>query len=101
MNRREFLIVAGAMTAAGILGVNVDPVAAAAGSRTVYRGTPEGKLFESTDGGKTWALITDFTSTYAVESAVMGADGRLAAQLVYWGFNFTLYSRDKITWLTN
>lgn len=100
MNRREFLVVSGAVTLAGILGIQVTPAAAAAGNKTVYRGTPDGKLFESTDGGKTWQLITDFTPVYAVESALMGTDGRLAAQLVYWGFNFTLYTNDKITWLT-
>ncbi|MBP7998726.1 MAG: hypothetical protein KA314_13925 [Chloroflexi bacterium] len=101
MNRREFLVISGAAALIGMLGIPATPAAAATGSRPVYRGTPDGKLFESTDGGKTWVLITDFTSVYAVESAVIETDGRLAAQLVYWGFGFTLYTKDKSTWLTS
>lgn len=100
MNRREFLIVTGSVTLAGILGIQVNPVAAAASNKPLYRGTLDGKLFESTDGGKSWLLITDFTSLYAVQSASLEADDRVKVQLNYWGFEFSLYSKDKTLWTT-
>lgn len=100
MNRREFLVVTGAITVAGVLGIQVDPIAAAASNKPLYRGTPDGKLFESTDGGKNWILIADFTPLYAVQSAFKEADDRIKVQLNYWGFEFSLYSKDKTLWHT-
>jgi hypothetical protein len=100
MNRREFLVVTGAVALAGILGIQVDSVAAAASPKTLYRGTPDGKLFESTNGGQSWELIADFTSMYAVLSAAKEADERINVHLSYWGFEFNLYSKDKTIWRT-
>lgn len=100
MNRREFLVVTGAVTLAGILGIQVDPVAAASSRTPLYRGTPDGKLYESTDGGQNWVLIADFTPMYAVHFATKEADDRIKVQMSYWGFEFSLYSKDKTIWHT-
>lgn len=100
MNRREFLTVASSVALVGLLGLKASPVAAAQSSRTLYRGTPDGKLYESTDGGKTWQLITDFGSIYAIQSITPGDNDALTVELAYMGFGFNLHSIDKSIWRT-
>jgi hypothetical protein len=100
MNRREFLTVAGSVALAGLLGLKVSPVAAAQNDRMLYRGTMDGKLYESSDGGKSWQLITDFGSIYAIQSITPGDNNALTVELGYMGFGFNLHSADKSIWRT-
>ncbi len=100
MNRREFLAVAGSMALAGLLGLKASPVAAAQSGRRLYRGTADGKLYESTDAGKSWQLITDFGSIYAIQTITPGNNDALTVELIYMGLGFNLHSTDKSIWRT-
>ncbi|GIK55730.1 MAG: hypothetical protein HND44_13215 [Chloroflexi bacterium] len=58
MNRRQFLTISAATAVAGIVHLSVARTAAAKGllpalrQATLYQGTQDGKLYESTNGGK-------------------------------------------------
>ena len=100
MNRREFLAVAGSMALAGLLGLKASPVAAAENGRRLYSGTSDGKLYVSTDGGKSWQLITDFGSIYAIQTIAPDNNDALTVELGYMGFGFKLHSTDMSIWRT-
>lgn len=101
MKRREFLIVAGAVAAAGLLKLNVssDVFAAAAGEQ--FKGTNDGFLYKSLDKGQTWQLVTHFGSIYPIRAITPERNGQLTIRLNYAGHDFQVYSQDRSVWYTS
>ena len=71
MNRRDFLKLSSMVSAVGVLSAgpignvaNLPVETAAAGK--IYKGTRDGKVFISTNGGKTWKLHSNFGKTLPV-----------------------------------
>lgn len=107
MNRRQFLTVAGVATVVG-LGKISHPRKVLAQSiissahQKVYRGSKDGKLFESLNAGESWAQVADFGEACAIEQIdSSAANGRLTLHLSYQNHSFRLTSADARTWHTS
>lgn len=105
MDRRQFLSAATAVTAVGLMHLATPRLFATNGlapilSPMFYRGTKDGKLYETNDGGKTWQLIADFGSHCAIDRVVIHKNGDTAVKLVCAGYTFDLYSTDARVWRT-
>lgn len=106
MNRRQFLTITTAAAITGLARLAAPPTAAAKGllpvlrQTTLYQGTKDGKLFESTDGGKSWQLIANFGSHCVVEQIVSPRDGGVSIRLNCSGYSFDLLSKDARVWRT-
>jgi len=108
MNRRSFLIGIAKVTLSGIavaalpgsLMVAVraaDPEAAALGK--LFKGTRDGRVLESLDGGQTWQPRANFGKHCAI-LALAEHQGQLWAQVGLLGHSFYLTSSDALTWYT-
>lgn len=105
MNRRHFLTMAGALIAAGMTHLAAPGLAAAKSTtptirHKLYRGTRDGKLFESIDGGKKWQQVASFGAHCTVKEIMTRRDGSLAINLACVGHTFDLYSQDARVWRT-
>jgi hypothetical protein len=104
-SRRNFIKMAG-LTAGALL---LTPAAAQGAGNTViaqtaalgklYRGTRDGLVFESSDGGKTWRQVANFGSHCAVQ-ALSDRRGKLQARIGVGAHGFELASTDAHTWYT-
>ena len=112
LNRRDFLKTAGLalgaavfsplLSAAGPLPADIHSdlnATPAAASQVRYRGTPDGKVLKSDDGGSSWRTLTNFGPQYAVDDVWLSGDG-LFARLRFAGDSFTLRSQDERIWHT-
>lgn len=95
MNRRQFLYTTGLVTLAAQLqgGRMADwasqPVEAVfQGLR--YRGSKDGKIFISSDHGKTWAVHTNLGSMFQILAFDYGTGKRLACTVGFKGRQFRL-----------
>jgi photosystem II stability/assembly factor-like uncharacterized protein len=105
LSRRTFLKVAG-LTASALL---LAPGSAqGAGNYFIvqtealgrqYRGTRDGLVFESVDGGRNWQQVANFGS-HCVVQALHQRQDQLVAQVGVAGYAFALTSRDARTWHT-
>ena len=105
MNRRQFLTVATAVTAVGMVRLASPRLVAAKGltpilRQTLYKGTKDGQLYESVDGGKTWQLVADFGSHCAISQIFMRPGNDLQIKLICAGYSFDLHSKDARVWRT-
>ncbi len=105
MNRRQFLSIATAVTAVGMVHLATPRLFATSGlapilHSTFYRGTKGGKLYESIDRGETWQLIADFGSHCAIDRIVVQKNGDTVVKLVCAGYIFNLHSKDARVWHT-
>ena len=108
MNRRGFLKRTGQGCLAGFLAVTV-PVAVQAGALAVpspaqmgsflYKGTVDGQILESGDGGATWHTRANFGADFAIRQVVRSGD-RLYAEVGFQGHSFMLKSQDGGVWFT-
>jgi hypothetical protein len=95
MFRRDFLKFSGLFSAALLTTavpaaqVLARPVQAAF-SGSLYRGTADGSIFVSADGGKTWSLHTRFGSHLSVAHLYVDLRQRLVAVLTCEGYGFRL-----------
>lgn len=64
-----------------------------------YRGTRDGRVLESVDGGRTWQQVAYFGSHCAVQT-LSYARGRLRAQIKVAGYPFLLTSDNARVWRT-
>jgi hypothetical protein len=64
-----------------------------------YRGTRDGLVFESSDGGKAWQQVANFGSHCAVQ-ALSDRRGQLHAQIGVGAHGFGLTSADGRKWYT-
>ncbi len=107
MNRREFIKLGGVSVLtllSGLGGVDVLaqlPVEAAVQGK-VYRGTHDGKIYISENGGNNWRLHTNLGSDYAITHFSTGASNHVQAQVRYQKYTFQLaLSKDGRFWNSN
>lgn len=100
MNRREFLTVTGIVVLTGLVGFSKPQTAEAQFLRKLYQGTTDGKLLESTDGGKTWHQVVNFGEQYTINKVTVDRSGTIYVQLGYMGGTFDLYSPNLLIWWT-
>jgi hypothetical protein len=105
MNRRSFLFISGsAVVGLAMLNPQVrdalglDEVRVHALGR-FWKGTREGRLFESRDQGKTWASLMNFGPNCKVLS-IWAKKDELFVQLGIQQYSFQLKSLDGIHWAT-
>jgi hypothetical protein len=105
INRRDFLKLSSMVSAVGVLSAgpigNVAnlPVEAAASGK-IYKGTRDGKVFVSPNGGKTWKLHSSFGKTLPVLD-LFTRNKQLYAHLGYKHASFHLsLAKDGKTWLS-
>jgi hypothetical protein len=105
MNRRDFLKVGGVLSTAALVAIN--PVGSLARlpveirqQGKVYRGTPDGRFYVSSDDGKSWKLHTNFGVEFSF-LALNAYHSGLQAQLEFKGntFELALGKQDNI-WRT-
>lgn len=104
-SRRSFMRAAGLAAGSSLL---APMVAQGAGSYSTarvdalgkqYRGTRDGLVLESMDGGKTWQQVANFGSHCAVQ-ALSSRQGQLQAWIGVKGYRFALISADARLWHT-
>jgi len=106
MNRRQFLTIATATTAFGMLRLAAPSLVTAQGSMPImrrqrrYRGTKDGKLYESNNGGRAWQLIADFGNHCPVDKIITQKNGDIVVKLSCAGYSFDLRSKDARIWRT-
>jgi len=106
MNRRDFLKVSSSMSAVGfvatgpignVLNLPIETVARG----QIYKGTHDGKIYVSGNGGKTWKLQSNFGSSYPVLDIFTARDKQLYAHMGYKRTSFHLVlAKDGKTWLS-
>jgi len=95
MNRRDFLKLGGVFSTAALLRINPqaillpDPVEAAAGNK-LYRGTPDGKIFISEDGGGSWQLHANFGNDCSILDLLANSNERVFARVGFKQHSFVL-----------
>jgi hypothetical protein len=111
MNRRVFIKSVTLSTLAGLAAISMPTLQASAGLTPppaeiqvkalgrLLRGTRDGQMFESLDGGANWRTLTNFGPDYAVLE-IQQRRGALYARLGFRRFNFVLTSVDGRTWRT-
>ena len=107
-SRRGFIMAAGVAAGAAIIASLPAPVAAStagagAGAATsrlfgrLYRGTPDGFILESTDGGLTWRQVAKFGSHCSILS-LHEHEGLAYARVGVGSHQFALTSADARSW---
>ncbi len=106
MNRREFIKLGGVgflTLLSGMGGMEMVthlPVEVAAQGK-VFRGTHDGKIYVSENGGNNWRLHTNLGRDYAVTRFSVGANNQVQAQVSYQKYTFHLVlSRNGKFWNT-
>ena len=105
MDRRNFLRASATMAVAGaVLAEGLDVADAGAEtdrSKVRYRGTHNGKILQSHNGGKKWTLLTNFGSGYSIPKVGPDRNKRVIATLIYQRRSFDLALQpDHRTWRT-
>lgn len=109
MERRAFLNLAGAVSAATLIPstalANIAPLTSqsvqAVAQGKLYRGGHDGKILVSTDAGESWALHADFGGSHAIHGLSRDARGVLRAQLRGAGARFEVALNAKgNAWMT-
>ena len=104
-SRRSFMQAAGLTTGALLL---TPVVAQAAGGDSgaqadalgkKYRGTRDGRVLESVDGGRTWQQVASFGPHCAVHT-LSNRQGQLRVRIGVQGYSFALISTDARLWRT-
>ncbi len=104
--RRDFLKISGLFSAAMLVGVGSVAEIAARSVETefqglFYRGTSDGKIYTSSDAGKTWSLHTQFGTHLSIQHLYVDFRRRMVAVLNCQGYDFKLaLSSDLRTWKT-
>ena len=103
MDRRDFLRgAAGASLAIGLATLLPGMQASARGAQPAvvtarFRGSSDGRIYESTDKGATWQPRANFGVHCAI-TEVHERDGKVFAKVVVQGHAFTLQSADGRRW---
>ena len=110
-NRRDFLKVVAQISTTGLtlailagLPAGISPVASPASVQIEalgrkFKGTPDGRNFESLDGGKTWQLIANFGAHCSILT-LLGRQGQVYAQIGVQGYSFLVRSPNARLWYT-
>ena len=104
MQRRDFLKLSSVMSAfvyatvSPIGNITKLPIETAALGK-VYRGTYDGSIHISENGGKSWQLHSKFGADYAILDIFTGLDGRLYTHAGFKQHSFLLVlSKDGNSW---
>lgn len=97
MNRRRFLIALTALPLAGLITVHRSAPALAGPTGALYRGSSEGRIFKSADGGHTWQACANFGPACSV-AEIKPDNDQVLARLDYQGHPFVVASIDGRTW---
>jgi photosystem II stability/assembly factor-like uncharacterized protein len=65
----------------------------------LFRGTRDGRILTSPDGGRSWRRSANFGEECRVQE-LAAAGGSLAVRIGYRGFTFRLVSADGVAWRT-
>ncbi len=111
LNRRDFLKVMAQISTTGLtlallaglparmsLNVSPAPVQAEALGRK-FRGTSDGRVFESLDGGRTWQLIANFGEHCSILT-LFERQSQVYAQIGVQGYSFLVRSPNARLWYT-
>jgi hypothetical protein len=104
-SRRRFMQVAGLAAWAALLAPVVAQVVSGAAIAYAealgkqYKGTRDGRVYESVDRGQSWQQVANFGSHCAV-LALADRKGRLQAKIGVGGYDFGLISADARVWRT-
>ena len=95
MNRRDFLKAGLASAVLLMITTPFQSVLAAAPLQTTvrgktYRGTSKGEVFVSTNGGKTWKLLTHFGAALPILSVTSNLQGQVLLKVGYKSHSFPL-----------
>ena len=107
MNRRDVLKLGGALSLAlllngGPLGKLLRSPSRAGAMGVRYRGSRNGRIYTSTDNGKTWTQMADFGPEYVVRGVSRDLAGQVYARLQYEGRSFDIdLLQDGKTWWYN
>ncbi len=111
MDRRDFLKVMTQISTTGLaaailanLPARAAPDASLAPIQTEalgrkFRGTSDGRIFESRDGGRTWQLIANFGKHCAILTLLEHQD-QVYAQIGVQGYSFLVRSSNARLWYT-
>ncbi len=109
MNRRDLLKSAALAALTAVVRPAIPPfstrsrsAAAPAGvtlNRRMLRGTPNGKILESLDGGRTWQSIANLGAHCSVHQ-VFESQAQIYAQVRLQDYSFLLRSPNGRTWYT-
>ena len=111
MNRRDFLIHAAQATLGGIAAAmlpfdiraesSVPRYPALKGEKQIrlFKGTRDGRILASEDGGKSWRVCTNLGKQCPVLQ-IYEQEGQVIALVSYLGYRFALKSSDGNTWYT-
>ncbi|NLG73051.1 MAG: hypothetical protein GX495_13555 [Chloroflexi bacterium] len=99
MNRRNFLKLFAIAPLGGLMAFRGYSGSEAAAPAKVLRGTPEGKIYESLDQGKTWQLAANFGENRSVLN-ISTRQGIFYAEIGCGEHSFTLQSTDGRCWRT-
>jgi len=106
MKRRDFLKLGSLMSAFTFASVGpmksiVNLPIETAANGIMYRGTHNGQVFTSKDGGKTWQMQSQFGPDYTVLDIFTARDGQLYLQMGYKHYNFHLVqTANKQAWVS-
>jgi hypothetical protein len=106
MNRRAFIRTTATMALtttvlAGGLDTSDADAATTRSDALRYRGSRDGKVFISRNGGRTWKLLTDFGRDVVIPKIGYDAHGRVVATLIYRRHDFKLaLLPDNRSWCT-
>lgn len=104
MNRRDVLKLAGAFSIALVL--HASPLGKLLRSPShvqakgaLYRGSRNGRIYTSTDNGKTWTQMADFGPDFVVRGVARDFKGQIYARLQYSSRSFDIHLlEDGRTW---
>ena len=106
MNRRE-LLKAAAAAGLSLVALSLGPRGGLSAARVVeaaalgrlLRGTHDGRVLESLDGGASWQAVANFGATCQVVR-IAERNGRATVRVALRGHTFDLHSADARTWRT-
>jgi hypothetical protein len=107
MNRREFLKVSGIASGLFMLfmspkiGKLATPQPRVEAQGKQFRGTPNGKIYQSVDKGRTWQLHANLGDHYSIKGFSENQGGQIAAHVLFQQNAFDLLlSSDGRSWLS-
>ena len=111
MNRRAFIKSVALTSLAGFAAISMPTLQASAGLTPppaevsikargrMVKGTRDGRLFESLDGGNTWRALVNFGPQCPILE-IQQRRGALYARVGFQRYSFLLKSADGRTWIT-
>ncbi|MBE7472658.1 MAG: hypothetical protein HS114_26310 [Anaerolineales bacterium] len=99
MKRRDFLTGLATLSLTGLIKMSLPTKAQAQTNGKIFKGTLEGKIFESLDNGQTWQQTANFGPDCPVLELSEEEEG-LFAHLGFQSYNFWLTSPDGRIWRT-